>query len=264
MGIIHMNGRVYSPSLGRILSPDPMTQTPSNAQNYNRYAYAFNNPLKYVDSTGHIIEEVTVTADDESGQGREYDSWDNGVYTGKGPHALDQFFAAMFAYNMGAGFTEKHPNFKATMQSALKCWRGGSCEGVPKEILDILVEHRGDSTNHYGEPVEELIVTGRKSPEETSEDPMFVVENGDITTPELWEGFNSGDASALPSTTNNEKYDNCKIKCEEQPNPLSQICSTLSVAGERTGIFGAVAAIGFGLACDVGSHHAVCHTECSN
>lgn len=29
-----MNGRIYSPSLGRMLSPDPVTQAPENAQNY--------------------------------------------------------------------------------------------------------------------------------------------------------------------------------------------------------------------------------------
>ena len=53
VGAIHMNGRVYSPKLGRFLSPDPVTQAPENGQNYNRYAYAFNNPLKYTDPSGY-------------------------------------------------------------------------------------------------------------------------------------------------------------------------------------------------------------------
>ena len=35
-----------------MLSPDPITQAPENGQNYNRYTYAFNNPLKYVDPSG--------------------------------------------------------------------------------------------------------------------------------------------------------------------------------------------------------------------
>jgi hypothetical protein len=47
-----MNGRFYSPSLGRMLSPDPVTQSPENGQNYNRYTYAMNNPLKYTDPSG--------------------------------------------------------------------------------------------------------------------------------------------------------------------------------------------------------------------
>jgi len=36
-----------------MLSPDPVTQAPENAQNYNRYSYAYNNPLKYTDPSGY-------------------------------------------------------------------------------------------------------------------------------------------------------------------------------------------------------------------
>ncbi len=50
--VIHMNGRIYSPKLGRMLSPDPITQAPNSGRNYNRYTYAFNNPLGYVDPSG--------------------------------------------------------------------------------------------------------------------------------------------------------------------------------------------------------------------
>ena len=35
-----------------MLSPDPVTQAPENGQNYNRYSYAYNNPLKYSDPSG--------------------------------------------------------------------------------------------------------------------------------------------------------------------------------------------------------------------
>ena len=56
IGIIHMNGRIYSPKLGRMLSPDPVTQAPENGQNYDRYTYAYNNPLKYSDPSGYSSE----------------------------------------------------------------------------------------------------------------------------------------------------------------------------------------------------------------
>ena len=58
IGIIHMNGRVYEPRLGRMLSPDPVTQAPENGQNYNRYTYANNNPLGYTDPSG--FEAATI------------------------------------------------------------------------------------------------------------------------------------------------------------------------------------------------------------
>ncbi|MEO0333659.1 MAG: hypothetical protein AAF223_18590, partial [Bacteroidota bacterium] len=36
-----------------MLSPDPVTQSPDNGQNYDRYTYAFNNPLRYADPSGY-------------------------------------------------------------------------------------------------------------------------------------------------------------------------------------------------------------------
>ena len=54
-GLIDMNGRMYDPALGRFLSPDPYVQMPDDLQNYNRYSYCLNNPLKYTDPSGEFI-----------------------------------------------------------------------------------------------------------------------------------------------------------------------------------------------------------------
>lgn len=54
-GLINMNGRMYDPYLQRFLSPDMYVQNPSDAQNYNRYSYALNNPLMYTDPSGWNI-----------------------------------------------------------------------------------------------------------------------------------------------------------------------------------------------------------------
>ena len=51
-GLIHMNGRIYDPELGRMLSPDPVVQVPEFSQNFNRYSYVMNNPLNLTDPTG--------------------------------------------------------------------------------------------------------------------------------------------------------------------------------------------------------------------
>src|SRR5581483_3942394 len=52
LGLIHMNGRIYDPVLGRFLSADPNVDQAANNQSYNRYSYLSNNPLGGTDPTG--------------------------------------------------------------------------------------------------------------------------------------------------------------------------------------------------------------------
>jgi len=55
VGLIHMNGRVYDPEIGRFLSPDPVVQSPNLSQSWNRYSYVMNSPLRYSDPSGHLF-----------------------------------------------------------------------------------------------------------------------------------------------------------------------------------------------------------------
>jgi len=57
-GIIHMNGRIYDPTLGRFLQADPFIQAPDNSQSYNRYSYVLNNPLSYTDPSGYFFKKL--------------------------------------------------------------------------------------------------------------------------------------------------------------------------------------------------------------
>ena len=52
LGLIHMNGRIYDPVIGRFLQADPIIQAPQNAQSHNRYSYVLNNPLSFTDPSG--------------------------------------------------------------------------------------------------------------------------------------------------------------------------------------------------------------------
>ncbi len=53
--LINMNGRLYDPVLGRMLSPDIAIQDEYNQQAYNRYSYCLNNPLRFTDPSGYFV-----------------------------------------------------------------------------------------------------------------------------------------------------------------------------------------------------------------
>ncbi|PHS17630.1 MAG: hypothetical protein COA86_10145 [Kangiella sp.] len=52
VGVIHMNGRIYDPKIGRFMQADPQIDGATDSQGYNRYTYVRNNPLAYTDPTG--------------------------------------------------------------------------------------------------------------------------------------------------------------------------------------------------------------------
>lgn len=52
VSLVHMNGRVHDPILGRFISADPRITRVGVTQNYNRYSYVYNRPLSLVDMNG--------------------------------------------------------------------------------------------------------------------------------------------------------------------------------------------------------------------
>ena len=58
VGLVHMNGRIYDPRVGRFLSPDPYVPSALLTQSYNRYSYALNNPMKFSDPSGFFFKKV--------------------------------------------------------------------------------------------------------------------------------------------------------------------------------------------------------------
>ena len=53
LGLYDYGARFYSAALGRFVSADTIVPNPQNPQDFNRYALARNNPLKYTDPSGH-------------------------------------------------------------------------------------------------------------------------------------------------------------------------------------------------------------------
>ncbi|MBN1995489.1 MAG: hypothetical protein JW953_22570, partial [Anaerolineae bacterium] len=53
-----MDARFYDPHLGQFTQPDSLVPQPGNPIAWNRYAYVYNNPVNYTDSSGHFIDTL--------------------------------------------------------------------------------------------------------------------------------------------------------------------------------------------------------------
>jgi RHS repeat-associated protein len=58
VGLVHMNGRVYDPEIGRFLSADPFIQDVTNSQALNSYSYVLNNPVSMTDPSGFFFSSL--------------------------------------------------------------------------------------------------------------------------------------------------------------------------------------------------------------
>ena len=61
VGLIHMNGRVYDPTVGRFLSVDPIVRDIDASQSWNGYGYVEGRMLSATDPTGWVIYVKAVT-----------------------------------------------------------------------------------------------------------------------------------------------------------------------------------------------------------
>jgi RHS repeat-associated protein len=58
IGLIYFKARFYVPSLGRFASADTIVPNSADPQSLNRLSYSYNNPIRYVDPTGHCGADV--------------------------------------------------------------------------------------------------------------------------------------------------------------------------------------------------------------
>ncbi|MCM1490670.1 MAG: RHS repeat-associated core domain-containing protein [Muribaculum sp.] len=98
-GLINMNARLYDPLTGRFLSPDPNVQTPFWFQNLNRYTYAMNNPLCYIDEDGEFFWFVVGAAALIGGVANVATHWDEITSAG----GWNSFWKGAAYFGIGAG-----------------------------------------------------------------------------------------------------------------------------------------------------------------
>jgi len=61
-GLVYMGARYYDPLAGRFASTDPRGFDEASVQGFNRYAYANDNPYRYVDPDGQVGVDIIFVA----------------------------------------------------------------------------------------------------------------------------------------------------------------------------------------------------------
>jgi RHS repeat-associated protein len=56
-GLYYFNARYYDPVIGTFISPDTLVPDPTNVWDYNRFAYARLNPMKFTDPSGYYSND---------------------------------------------------------------------------------------------------------------------------------------------------------------------------------------------------------------
>ena len=109
-GLINMNGRMYDPIMSSFLSVDNYVQAPDFSQSFNRYAYCWNNPLKYTDPSGEELCTLAVlgisaaigAAVSMTTTVVMNDIYNRPLYEGLGRAALVGAVQGVFSYGIGS------------------------------------------------------------------------------------------------------------------------------------------------------------------
>lgn len=134
VGIVHMNGRLYDPVLGRMFNADPFIQAPGNSQSFNRYSYVINNPVSLVDPSGYIFGAIRRGANYLGGRFAQFDDYQR-VRTDSASAWLRKEVAnnpeiyqvAIMAGCASTGFLQK--DFKAGVKTAAIAYAYSSTAG---------------------------------------------------------------------------------------------------------------------------------------
>ena len=62
IGLYYYVARWYDPAIGRFIQADSIVPNPMSAKGFDRYGYSWNNPISFVDPTGHFPQEPPSTS----------------------------------------------------------------------------------------------------------------------------------------------------------------------------------------------------------
>jgi RHS repeat-associated protein len=93
VGLLYYQARFYVPGIGRFASADTLVPDPMNPQQFNRYSYVLNNPLRYSDPTGRMCYDHTA-GPELLGTCINNDGTTYSLFPPSAQQAIDQYCAA--------------------------------------------------------------------------------------------------------------------------------------------------------------------------
>lgn len=161
-GLQHFNARYYDPDLGQFLSADTIVPGPHNPQAFNRYSYVNNNPLRYVDPTGHWSEEQLTATLGQSWRLRYFGDQASyrGAYAGNekflqfltSPKTTNDFDLSMVGIAMGVG--EFMSTLGGNTPDAISIRVNGTAESIlgAGGSLEAVVNFKSGELSYFGTP----------------------------------------------------------------------------------------------------------------
>ena len=128
--MVNLNARIYDPTLGKFMAPDPTVPDPFDGQAFNRYAYVTNNPLSFTDPTGFGACSLTTCSWDAS-----QNSSDEECY--------------------GQGCIENHDG-EAQLNNAAGYWAGVGLTWSPPTLVGWYDPNTGEVTDRHGNVVNSI------------------------------------------------------------------------------------------------------------
>jgi RHS repeat-associated protein len=105
-GFYNYDARHYDPNASRFISPDSLLPNPYDPQQLNRYAYARNNPLKYVDPSGHQSGDIDKEITDSSDEAKQDSEPNSDTKQKSNDDGINFGISKSFSYNIvGVGET---------------------------------------------------------------------------------------------------------------------------------------------------------------
>jgi RHS repeat-associated protein len=153
-GLYFYNARWYDPKTGRFIQADTIISNPANPLDWDRYAYTINNPVNYLDPSGHcVVIEEGGECYTEKLEGIDYPTRLDRGRLSTNIHCIGKFCAsALDLYNY---YFELFSNKKGFW------WRayGQDFDGFTIwDLLSLLVAQEGEATVAWAEYMAEAAV----------------------------------------------------------------------------------------------------------